>query len=294
MRFLNKGSGLYADAVTHLSTHVHYISSSSNFSKAAELLNCNEVTISVSGFGGGQTMLELSGSQTSNVVADVDNLLSPNTEASVVVAASVVNSVTLRPKLQAATATKAALKIDGTGLVLVENPDLQGNTGGFLFDIGAANNQVYVTGGRVTGAATAYKSAVRPRSIFNVIGLGSGASFNFRTNQGGNAINEGGAVEFGIDEGPFVAYSPMAAIKSSLINSTGTELQGELKLQVRPFGAAEQTMQDGVVVSATTTNGEAYAKLLTRIAGANVERRVKVGETGTGPAGVGRMLFVDN
>ena len=294
MRFLNKGSGLYADTVTRLNTSVHYITSSTPFSKAVELINCNEVAINVSGFGSGQTILDVSGASTANIFAEVDNLASPTTEAAVIVAASVTSSVTIRPRLQAATSTKAALKIDGIGLVFIESPDLQGSAGCFLFDIAAANNQVYASGGRVTGAATAYESGIRPRSVFNVIGLGAGVAFNFRANQGGNSGSEGGAVEFGIDEGQFGAYSPMAVIKSSLVNSTGTELQGDLKLQVRPFGAAGQTLQDGVVVSSTGTNNETFAKVLTRISGSNVEKRVKVGAAGTGPSGVGRMLFVDN
>jgi hypothetical protein len=85
----------------------------------------------------------------------------------------------------------------------------------------------------------------------------------------------------------------MAQIKGSLVNSTGTELQGNIKLQVRPSGIAGQTLVDGVVVSPTSTDNETYATLMTRISGSDVSKRIKVGAAGTGPSGAGRALFVD-
>jgi hypothetical protein len=86
----------------------------------------------------------------------------------------------------------------------------------------------------------------------------------------------------------------MAQVKGKLVNQTGTELQGNLALQIRPLGSAGQAFLDAIEASNTTTNDELCAILLARIGGNYVSKRVKCGGTNTGPGGSGRALYIDN
>jgi hypothetical protein len=294
IKFLNAGDGLVADSLFNATFTVHHSSPSVSmpFDTVVSLTNCKQINANIWAFGYGASLLSMSGASTENINASVDSYSTNLTSDSITISSDVGGFVYLKPKTNNVTSGTSSIKIENTALVLINDLYMNGIAGSFHFDVTNNSNQIYIQQGNVGGLATGYKTNA-PRSVTEVSGLDSRSSFAFRSNEGGNAAGAGGSMSFGINQGGYQAHSPMAQIKGSLVNSTGTELQGNIKLQVRPSGIAGQTLVDGVVVSPTSTDNETYATLMTRISGSDVSKRIKVGAAGTGPSGAGRALFVD-
>lgn len=71
-------------------------------------------------------------------------------------------------------------------------------------------------------------------------------------------------------------------------------LVGDLSVKINTAALPGQSFIDAITAANTTTDGEMTAIVLARISGAFVAKRIKVGNAGTGPGGVGRALYVDN
>jgi hypothetical protein len=294
MLFLNAGNGLVADTLFSGSFSIFYKAVQSlPFTTVASLTDCGRIYANVGAFGYGASMLSISGSSTQNINVSVDSSSAVLTSSSVTISSNVSGDVLLSPKANNSASGVSSVVIEGTGIVLINDPVMSGDSGSFHFDITNSANSVYLAGGKLSGAASAYKTE-RPRSVTSAIGVDAHTAFALRSNQGGNSAGEGGSLSFGISAAGFFHHAPIARVSGSLANSTGTELQGGLKLSVRPSGGAGQTLQDGLVVDSTTVDGETYATLLSRLSGSNVAKRIKVGGTNTGPSGSGRALYVDN
>lgn len=74
-------------------------------------------------------------------------------------------------------------------------------------------------------------------------------SATFRTNDGAATLGSGGGLQFGIGDAGFLSYTPMASINGSLVNATGTELQGDLIFKTRSNGTAGQTLTERIRIS---------------------------------------------
>jgi hypothetical protein len=295
IRFLNAGNGMVADKLFNAAFTVNHIASSASvpFATVVSLSDCIQVFCTVSAFGYGTSLLSITGDETDNVVANADSSAAVLSSSSTSIASDVLGAVRLTPTTNNVTSATSSVVIGGTGYVLIENPVMAGVAGSYHFDITSSGNAVYIHGGLISSTPTAYKTEA-PRSVALSRGAASLTPQNIRSNEGAVVAGAGGSFSFGIDAAGFQNYAPLAQIKGNLINSAGTELQGGVKLQVRPTGSAGQVLTDALTVSATSTDGETYATLTARISGSDVDKRVKVGAAGTGPSGTGRALFVDS
>ena len=295
IRFLNAGNGMVADELANAEFTVHHIAPSASlpFATVASLNNCDQVRCTVWAFGYGASLLSITGNGTDNITANADSVSAILSSFSTSIGSDVLGAVRLTPSTNNVTSGTSSVVVGGTGYVLIENPIMTGIAGSHHFDITSGGNSVYIHGGVITSTPNAYKTQA-PRGVSFASGVTSLIPQNIRSNEGAVIAGAGGSFSFGIDAAGFQNYAPMAQVKGNLINSAGTELQGGLKLQVRPTGAAGQAFTDALTVSSTSTDGETYATLTARIGGSNVERRVKVGASGSGPSGTGRALFVDN
>jgi hypothetical protein len=145
----------------------------------------------------------------------------------------------------------------GGGLNFAQMPALTDSTTAptFVLNLSSSGSTLYsplnVTGLTGLGGLTS-----TPTESLQVDG-------NINTANGGNTGGAGGYVSFSVAALP--TYSPMAAVKGSLINSVGTELQGSLSLQVRPFNASagqvltEVLRLDGTSLLAVMPKGAAIS-----------------------------------
>jgi hypothetical protein len=295
IRFLNAGNGMVADQLFNAEFTVHHIAPSASlpFATVASLNNCDQVRCTVWAFGYGASLLSITGNGTDNITANADSVSAILSSFSTSIGSDVLGAVRLTPSTNNVTSGTSSVVVGGTGYVLIENPIMGGIVGSHHFDITSSGNSVYIHGGFISPTPNAYKTQA-PRAISFANGVASLIPQNIRSNEGAVVAGAGGSFSFGIDAAGFQNYAPLAQIKGNLINSAGTELQGGVKLQVRPTGSAGQVLTDALTVSATSTDGETYATLTARISGSNVDKRVKVGAAGSGPSGTGRALFVDN
>jgi hypothetical protein len=290
MRGLNAGTIVYCDGLQHFSfPHVN-AQGASVYTDAVHLKNAQYGDVSVDAYSGGRIVFIEGASSGEIWVSPVS--YGTMTADHVHIDSTVLGNIYIRDAhLAVAAAGKSLIKVDtASAKVFIIDAELSSNTGN-IFDISSASNNVFVNGGRVSGSATTYESSIEPTVIVGMIGITSKFNGDLRANTGGNSAGSGGALDFGISAAGLQAYSPMAKIKSKLINATGTELQGSLVSQVRATGAAGQALMDGLEVSYTGTNGETFAILLCREAGVYTARRVLIGAAGTGPGGSGKALY---
>ena len=294
MRFLNKGPGLWMENVFKAEFSADTLGT--NFGDVCTLSNCNDIAASISAFGTGSRLLNITGALTNFLDISVTAPDATLSEDVVLIDSTVTQSIKLYPTITVRGAGKAAIKVNGSAQLQVINPVLSGIAGTSIFNISSAANNVNLFNGYVnTGSVTVFTGNIKPVCIYGTRGLDDQVlNHNIRTNSGGNTVGDGGAFQVGIASSGLQQYSPMAQVKGKLVNSAGTELQGNLALQIRPNGVAGQTLLDAFTASDTTTDGEMLAVILARIAGAYVAKRVKVGNINTGPGGVGRALYVDN
>jgi hypothetical protein len=293
LKFLNRGPGLHMENVFYARVSVEHLGL--NIGDVATLINCRYTEIDVgASTSTGSSLCKISGPSTEQVTATCRSNGSIFSSDIVDIAADVTGVVTLKPSLTNRTAGRAAIKIRGNAQVRIEGPELAGTTGS-IFDITSALNSVSIYDGVVKpDLVTVYTNGISALRVIGTSGLEQSNGFNLRSNVGGNSTGEGGALDLGIGVGGFQSYSPIAKVKGQLINSVGTELQGDLALQIRPLGAAGQSLIDAITASNTSTDGEMTAVVLARIGGNFVSKRVKFGNSGSGPGGVGRALYIDD
>jgi hypothetical protein len=293
MRFLNAGDGLYMDGVSNASTRVEHVGPVINFSTVVTLINCTNTNVAAGCIGNGVRLASISGSLTNNVILIAESNNSTLTEDAVLIESDVTGVVVVTPVIEQKTNNKSAVKVAGGAQVFIDSPILTGATG-FAFDIFSANNSVSVFGGRIFGPITPFRNSISPTIIESTVGVDRVGGGNYRSNIGAAAAGAGGQFDFGIGLAGLQNYSPMARVKGSLVNDVGTELQGSLKLQVRPFNASPgQPLVDAIEANATSVDGEMCAIILARLSGAYVAKRVKLGAPNSGGAGF-RQLIVDN
>jgi hypothetical protein len=306
LKFLNQGPHLYMENVAEATFDVLSIAPQSKaFTNAVHLKNCIDVNFSVNAVGNGGRVVNIEGASTNRITMRVSSTICTCSEDVVWIQSNVGSGshIWLNPIISNQTAGKSAIKVDGQVVLFVIDAFLSGANGN-LFDIALdanskqINNVSLQNGVLVTANVTAFEGGVKPNDIDSVFGIDDlHTRKNLRANAGGNAGDAGGAVSFGInpsDSSDYRSFSPMAQVKGKLVNQTGTELQGNLALQIRPLGSAGQTFLDAIEASNTTTNDELCAIILARIGGNYVSKRVKCGGTNTGPGGSGRALYIDN
>lgn len=293
MRFLNKGPGLWMDSVKHAFFHADVLGT--NHGDVVTLVNCEHINGTVSSYGTGSRLLNISGSSTNLVKMDAISTNATLSDDNILIASTVTGVVIIHPTIIGRTASKSIIKIDGAAQVSIVDPYLAG-TNGNIFDISSATNNVNVYSGAINNSGvTVYEGGIKPIVIANTAGVNDQAiSADLRANNGGNSAGEGGAIGFGISVAGAQQDRPMARVKGQLVNAISGEQQGNLALQIRPSGVSTQALIDAIVASNTTTNGEMLAVMLARIGGSYVSKRIKVGNTGTGPGGTGRALYVDD
>ena len=293
MLFLNKGPGLHMENVYSARVGVHHIGL--NIGNVATFVNCIEVQAQLSANSGtAASLCEVSGAATNLLEIQCSSKGSTFSGHVVDIASSVTGIVILKPYLVNKTAARAAIKVAGAAQVRVIDPELSGTTGN-IFDIASSSNNVLVYGGIVsTNSVTVYANSNPAAVVTGTIGLDQSNNFSLRSNVGGLSGGAGGSFDLGVGAAGHQNYSPMAKVKGLLVNNAGTELQGNLALQIRPLGSAGQSLMDAITASNTSTDGEMTAIVLARVSGAFVAKRVKFGGTNTGPGGAGRALYIDN
>jgi hypothetical protein len=296
LKFLNKGPGLYMEQVTNSS--IAASSLGTNLGDVLTLIDCEDVVAVVSASGTGSRLCTISGSLTNrlDIKAYSNSAIFSDNIIDIASTAGGSSSIAICPWLVNQTASKSAIKVGGSASLTINNPQLSG-TAGNIFDIASASNNVSVYNGFInTAGVTTFANGIRPINVIDVSGIPSNqaAPINYRSNFGGLSGGDGGAYAFGVGTTGYQYYDPMSQVKGLLISAAGTELQGDLALQIRPAGSAGQTLIDAITASATTTNGEITALVLARISGAYVAKRVKFGGTGTGPGGLGRALYIED
>ena len=296
IKFLNKGPGLYMEQVTNSSVKVSSLGS--NFGDVLTLIDCEDVGAVVSASGTGSRLCTISGSLTNrlDIKAYSNNATFSDNIIDIASTVSGSSPIVVCPWLANRTAGKAAIKVGGSAILTINDPQLSG-TAGNIFDIASASNNVSVYNGFInTSGVTTFANGIRPTNVIDVSGIPSNqaAPINYRSNFGGLSGGAGGAYAFGIGSTGYQNYDPMSQVKGLLLSAAGTELQGDLALQIRPTGSAGQPLIDAITASNTTTNGEITALVLARVAGAYVVKRVKFGNTGTGPGGSGRAVYIED
>ena len=297
LKFLNKGQGLYCDSARDINIdEVYSVGASSSFGDVVTLINCVGGEIGITGEGNGSSLCKISGPLTGAITIDARNKFATFTDDAISIASDVSGTVLIRtPRVTNQTANKSIIKVASTGLVMVQDPVLSGSAGN-IFDLVEGNN-VQVTGGNVnTANITLYRNGIAAALVMSVAGLPTQqvAPFNYRANVGGAFADEGGAYEFGIAAAGYGNFAPMSRVKGQLVTSAGSELQGNLALQIRQSGSAGQSLINAITAAATSTEGEVTAMMLARLSGSYVSKRLKVGPTGSGPGGSGRALYVEN
>lgn len=293
MRFLKQGPGLWMENVQHSTFSADAMGT--GHGDVVTLINCIDVQGRISSYGSGSRLVSISGSSSDKIHLEAINQGASLSSDNILIDSAVTGVINIRPSLYGTSSSASLIKVNGQAVVNIYDAYLTGSAG-FIFDISSTTNNVSVHSGVILTEPTAvYKNSIKPFFISNVIGVNDPAvSSNIRSNYGGLDVGSGGAFLVGVATGGCQQFSPMAQVKGLLVNSAGTELQGDIALQIRPNGVAGQSLINAITASNTTTNGEMTAIIIARVSGEYVAKRVKFGNSGTGPGGVGCALYIDN